>query len=137
MSLHWGTEYVTAPTAFQRSVARRLARSDSVDVILGHHAHVVQPSERIHETWASTAMGNSLSGMTSPETRDGLLVQIHVERRGERVRITGVRYAPTWAQPERHLMQLKLKVVNVPPFPFPPRLLPSRGPPPHHFKERE
>ncbi|MCB1039899.1 MAG: CapA family protein, partial [Acidimicrobiales bacterium] len=43
VSLHWGEEYRSAPTAFQREVASALLPSPDIDVIVGHHAHVVQP----------------------------------------------------------------------------------------------
>jgi len=98
-SMHWGTEYVSEPNEFQRTVAQAVARSGAVDVILGHHAHVVQPIERIRDTWVAFGMGNSLSGMTSPERTDGLIVQVLVERRGDRIGVTDVRYVPTWNEP--------------------------------------
>jgi len=45
--LHWGQEYRSAPTPLQRDLARRLLRTPEVDLILGHHVHVVQPIQRI------------------------------------------------------------------------------------------
>ena len=48
VSLHWGAEGRHAPTRYQRDVAAWLTASDSVDLIVGHHAHVVQPIEEIN-----------------------------------------------------------------------------------------
>src|SRR5690606_1769482 len=45
-SLHWGTEYQQRPNSMQVDLARTLLASPDIDLILGHHAHVVQPFER-------------------------------------------------------------------------------------------
>ncbi len=47
VSMHWGQENQTAPTALQRSQAAALLASPDVDLIIGDHVHVVQPIERI------------------------------------------------------------------------------------------
>ncbi len=46
-SLHWGNEYESTPTATQRSMARTLLADPAVDLIVGHHAQVVQPFESV------------------------------------------------------------------------------------------
>lgn len=43
VSLHWGEEYATSPSAAQRALAARLTRSRDVTAIVGQHAHVPQP----------------------------------------------------------------------------------------------
>ena len=62
--LHWGQEYRSTPTPFQREVAKRLLGAPEVDLILGHHVHVVQPIERVGSKWVAYGMGNSLSNQT-------------------------------------------------------------------------
>ena len=44
VSLHWGQEYKTEPTAQQRAVARALIDAGAMAVI-GHHTHVAGPVE--------------------------------------------------------------------------------------------
>ncbi|HWC71836.1 MAG TPA: CapA family protein [Actinomycetota bacterium] len=100
VSLHWGVEPVTTPTAFQVQVGERLTRSPFVDAIVGHHAHVVQPVARVHGKVVAYGMGNFLSGMWPgalwPEgVEDGVIVMLRVERRGDRYRVTRVRTVPT------------------------------------------
>jgi poly-gamma-glutamate synthesis protein (capsule biosynthesis protein) len=74
VSIHWGTEYQHAPNAQQLSVARRLLADPSVDLILGHHAHVVQPLERIGDKWVAYGMGNEVAYQDfSADTRDGIM----------------------------------------------------------------
>jgi poly-gamma-glutamate capsule biosynthesis protein CapA/YwtB (metallophosphatase superfamily) len=48
VSMHWGTEYQTAPTAEQVRLAERLLSSPDIDLILGCHVHVVQPIGRVN-----------------------------------------------------------------------------------------
>ncbi|MFH1331504.1 MAG: CapA family protein, partial [Actinomycetota bacterium] len=48
VSLHWGTQYQVAPDGPQASLAETLTASPDVDLILGHHVHVVQPIARVN-----------------------------------------------------------------------------------------
>jgi poly-gamma-glutamate synthesis protein (capsule biosynthesis protein) len=61
LSMHWGTEYDHDPTEEQASQADRLLASPDVDVILGDHAHVVQPFQKLHGKWVAYCMGNQIS----------------------------------------------------------------------------
>lgn len=63
VSLHWGAEGVHAPTRFQREVADLVTASGLVDLIIGHHAHVVQPIEQVNGTWVVFGLGNILSNL--------------------------------------------------------------------------
>jgi len=102
VSLHWGTEYTHSPTAWQREVADRLTRSPNIDLIVGHHAHVVQPVTRLHGTFVAYGMGNLLSGMTSSlgtaAVEDGMVLVATAERRGDAWRVTKLSYVPTWVE---------------------------------------
>jgi poly-gamma-glutamate capsule biosynthesis protein CapA/YwtB (metallophosphatase superfamily) len=100
VSLHWGVEPLTTPTAFQTQTAERLTSSRFVDAIVGHHAHVVQPVGRVNGKVVAYGMGNFLSGMWPsrmwPEgVEDGVIVLLRVERRGDSYRVTKVRTLPT------------------------------------------
>jgi len=66
-SVHCCVEYVHDETPAQRAIARALLASPDVDLVLGHHAHVVQPFERIDGEWAAYGLGNLIVGYnTSP-----------------------------------------------------------------------
>jgi poly-gamma-glutamate synthesis protein (capsule biosynthesis protein) len=99
VSVHWGVEYTHTPTAWQIEVADRLARAGTIDLIVGHHAHVVQPLARIDRTWVAYGLGNILSGMTSslgtPAVQDGVVLLAEAVRRGERWRIARLSVVPT------------------------------------------
>jgi hypothetical protein len=102
VSLHWGTEYRHDPIDWQESVARTLTRSSDIDLIVGHHAHVVQPVTRLNGTWVVYGLGNFLSGMTdslgTPAVEDGEIVLATAERHGGRWVVTGISFVPTWVE---------------------------------------
>ena len=61
VSLHCCAEYDHEPTAAQEEAVRALLASPDVDLVLGHHAHVVQPFERIAGEWAAYGLGNHVA----------------------------------------------------------------------------
>ena len=107
VSLHWGLEYHGEPTADQLSIARRLARAGTVDLIIGHHAHVVQPIRKIRGLYVIFGLGNIVSnqraGVTATccpaETQDGMIAEVDVSVDDGELRATTVRYRPTWVDP--------------------------------------
>jgi len=100
--LHWGQEYQTAPTPQQLSVARQLLADPSVDLILGHHVHVVQPARRIKGKWVAFGMGNLLSAQSSAccpaSTQDGVILHVRVVRSAGRYVVGQLDYIPTYVQ---------------------------------------
>ncbi|TFV75453.1 CapA family protein [Blastococcus sp. CT_GayMR19] len=60
-SLHCCLEYDSDPTPAQESAVRSLLASPDVDLVLGHHAHVVQPIEAIAGEWAAYGLGNHVA----------------------------------------------------------------------------
>jgi poly-gamma-glutamate capsule biosynthesis protein CapA/YwtB (metallophosphatase superfamily) len=77
VSMHWGTEYEQTPNAQQLELAPPLAQSKDIDLVIGHHAHVVQPVEKIDDTWVAYGLGNLVAAHRTPgEARsEGLLVR--------------------------------------------------------------
>ncbi|MEV7555299.1 CapA family protein [Amycolatopsis sp. NPDC089917] len=99
-SLHWGTEYQHEATAEQRSLAKKLLGDDSIDLIIGHHAHVVQPFERINGKWVAYGLGNSVARHSEPKgsTEQGAAVRFRFVRDGERWKVDKAEYVPTLVQ---------------------------------------
>jgi poly-gamma-glutamate synthesis protein (capsule biosynthesis protein) len=77
VALHWGTEYDQEPNEQQRDLAPRLIASPDVDLLLGHHAHVVQPLENVAGEWVVYGMGNLMANHAEPEgpKAEGLLTR--------------------------------------------------------------
>jgi poly-gamma-glutamate capsule biosynthesis protein CapA/YwtB (metallophosphatase superfamily) len=77
VALHWGTEYDHDPNAQQSELAPRLIGSPDIDLLLGHHAHVVQPIENLNGEWVVYGMGNLMANHAEPEgpKSEGLLTR--------------------------------------------------------------
>jgi poly-gamma-glutamate capsule biosynthesis protein CapA/YwtB (metallophosphatase superfamily) len=73
----WGSEYVHEPNQQQRTLAPRLAADPGIDLVVGHHAHVVQPLDKIGDTWVAYGLGNLIAAHRRPAdpTSEGLLVR--------------------------------------------------------------
>lgn len=81
-SVHWGSEYTTTVTNAQRELARDLAAA-GVDIVIGHHPHVVQPIEQIDSTLVFYSLGNTVFDQYfSRAVQQGLLVGLDT-RHGE------------------------------------------------------
>jgi poly-gamma-glutamate capsule biosynthesis protein CapA/YwtB (metallophosphatase superfamily) len=110
VSLHHGNEYQLEPSDGQRSRAEALLTSGAVDVVLGHHAHVVQPIERIGDGVVVHGLGNLLSNqraeVTGPATQDGVVVLLELVEAadGSGFRVSEVAYVPTWVDRDRHVI---------------------------------
>ncbi|MFF0430877.1 CapA family protein [Streptomyces sp. NPDC004327] len=67
VSIHWGTEWETAPDERQLTLGRSLTASRTgerpdIDLIIGTHAHVPQPYEKVNGTWIVYGMGDQIAG---------------------------------------------------------------------------
>ena len=83
VSLHWGAEYQSDPTSSQVALAQALLGSGAIDLIVGHHAHVVQPIGRTGERHVVYGLGNLVSNQCCLETQDGVIVEVEMARRAE------------------------------------------------------
>jgi poly-gamma-glutamate capsule biosynthesis protein CapA/YwtB (metallophosphatase superfamily) len=63
VSMHWGTEKVVAPNEQQRSVADEITLSGAIDLVIGHHAHVLQPIEQVNGVWVAYGLSNIVSNL--------------------------------------------------------------------------
>lgn len=61
VSMHWGRQFVVAPSNEQTTFATALMHSGEVDQIIGNHPHVVQACERINGRIVNYAFGNQVS----------------------------------------------------------------------------
>ena len=79
VSMHWGTEYTHVPTAEQRRQAQYLADL-GVDVIIGHHPHVIQPIEFIDDTLVIYSLGNFISAQDGVNKRVGMIAAFTIDK---------------------------------------------------------
>jgi len=67
VSMHWGNEKDSRLNSMQTSIADELTASGLVDLIVGHHAHVVQPTKQVNGVWVMFGLGNVLSNLPTDE----------------------------------------------------------------------
>jgi len=112
VSLHWGNEYATSPTAWQRRVASELIEAGA-DVILGHHPHVLQPIESYiardnRMGLIVYSLGNFISNQNADVSYankthrkalrgDGIILSISVLKEGGRTQVAHAEFLPIWS----------------------------------------
>jgi poly-gamma-glutamate capsule biosynthesis protein CapA/YwtB (metallophosphatase superfamily) len=96
VSCHWGTEYSSKLNDQQREVAPQLLADSNIDLVIGHHAHVVQPMEQIDGKWVAYGLGNLVAAHREPESTkaEGLLVRFTFKRDGDRWSTEQAEFAP-------------------------------------------
>ena len=109
--IHWGNEYELTENALQRKIAQNLC-DIGFDVIVGGHAHVVQPMALLestvdpeHKTVCIYSVGNAVSNQrngyisAAPAyyTEDGALFEVTFEKYSDgKVYVAGTDVIPTW-----------------------------------------
>jgi poly-gamma-glutamate synthesis protein (capsule biosynthesis protein) len=102
VSLHWGVEGQSAITPAQRQLAEQLTASGVIDLIVGNHAHVLQPIEQVNGVWVIYGLGNMISNMPTGDrwpaaTQDGALVGVTFTRRTDGLFEVSIPVVyPTW-----------------------------------------
>lgn len=102
VSIHWGRELAAEPTDGQVELAHALV-DGGVDLVLGHHPHVLQPIESYGEGLIAYSLGNLLFDMSQPETRSSALLEVAFEPGdGGEWQWTSLTVHPLSADPEDH-----------------------------------
>ncbi|MGA9278606.1 CapA family protein, partial [Ilumatobacter sp.] len=84
VSMHWGTEGVAVPDEEQLRIADEITASGEIDLVIGHHAHVLQPIEKVNDVWVAYGLGNVLSNHPAASqwpasTQDAAIVEFDVD----------------------------------------------------------
>lgn len=101
LSLQWGTEYQNEADAGQTGLARELLAGPEIDLIIGHHVHVVQPFEKIGDKWVAYGLGNLTARFPdgSPEkTQDAAVPVFTFTRTAGGWRVTDVAVRATFME---------------------------------------
>lgn len=105
--IHWGVEYSRNPSDFQVELAQKLCDA-GVDIIIGSHPHVVQPTETIKSTDGENecvviySLGNYISNQGRDNvgmySEDGLMVNIDMTKQSDEkeAKVKKVTCIPTW-----------------------------------------
>ncbi|MFI5730586.1 CapA family protein [Kribbella sp. NPDC051587] len=96
VSCHWGTEYSAKINDQQRELAPQLLADSNIDLVIGHHAHVVQPMEQHDGKWVAYGHGNLVAAHRQPNSTraEGLLTRFTFQRTGDKWTTAEAAYAP-------------------------------------------
>jgi poly-gamma-glutamate synthesis protein (capsule biosynthesis protein) len=99
LSMHWGTEYQNTPNDDQLRLARDLLAAPDIDLIVGHHVHVVQPFEKIGTKWVAYGLGNLTTYGSEESTQQAVVPEFTFTRKAPgRWEVSGVEVHATWMQ---------------------------------------
>ena len=77
---HWGQEYFYKPNALQTELGHA-AVDAGVDIVYGHHSHILQPVEEYGDGVIFYSLGNfCFGGNTNPDDKDSAILQQTVIR---------------------------------------------------------
>lgn len=105
-SMHWGIEYSQKQSEDQEDLANYLFKH-GVDIIIGNHAHVVEPMEKKtitledgteKEVFVVYALGNFVSGQTIEHTKSTAILDMQIRKSGEtgKISIDSINYIPVY-----------------------------------------
>ena len=99
VSMHFGTEYTLTQTVEQENIASYLASLD-VDIVIGHHPHVIEPITYIDDTLVIYSLGNFISAQLTTDQLTGLMVGVDVvkEKPGSKIILENLRANLTYTQ---------------------------------------
>lgn len=76
ISLHWGREYKTEPSKSQKVLGKALI-DNGADVIIGHHAHIVQRIEKYKQGIIAYSLGNFVfDQMFNEKVRKSIILKV-------------------------------------------------------------
>ena len=112
VSIHWGVEDQFKPNAEQKRKAKLMA-DNGVDVIIGHHPHVLQPLEWIDraaggKTLCMSSLGNFLSGMMYSRNMVGGILGFDLCKAPNGVSVDNVCFIPTVSQYNKNVRGFKI-----------------------------
>ncbi len=105
VSAHWGDEFSIGLSDYQATLGPQIADLADVDLVIGHHAHVVQQVSQVNGKYVAYGLGNFLSNQgpdpdscpsCPPESQDGVILLVDIDSNGGTPQVTGVRAVPTW-----------------------------------------
>ena len=102
--LHWGHEHEHEPTSAQRRCAEVLFEA-GVSAVIGHHPHLMQPSEGGGGRWVSYSLGDFVGGDRTIWSRFSAMVALRFGAGGAVLgEVIPVVQAPSWKRHQTMLL---------------------------------
>lgn len=97
LSIHWGREHQSSASTSQMKLAERITKKTGIDLMIGHHAHVVQPMEKVNNTWVAYGLGNQVARHEVPsgQSEEGVIGWFTFTKRGGEWDVRA-KYVPTF-----------------------------------------
>lgn len=106
LSLHFGNEYERMPNETQKELVQ-FAADEGVDIVIGHHPHVLQPVEWVtgkdgNKTIAAYSLGNFLSNQQDLYQRIGGILSFSIKKtiqgNNREIEIHSPKFIPTFVK---------------------------------------
>ncbi|MEU8583175.1 CapA family protein [Streptomyces abikoensis] len=109
-SVHWGREGRPEVSRTQARLAERIAEETGIDLVVGHHAHVVQPFEKVGSTWFAYGLGNQVARHAQPlgVTEEGVMGWFSFTKRRGAWSVSDARFVPTMVE-----LEPRIRLVDV------------------------
>ena len=122
INMHWGEEYRLKPTTEQKQLADFLFENGA-DLILGSHAHVLEPMETREITledgtkkqgFLIYSLGNFISGQVKQYTNHAIILNLTITKHSEgNITIDDVSYIPTYVDNRGGQATERFKILNI------------------------
>jgi poly-gamma-glutamate synthesis protein (capsule biosynthesis protein) len=104
-AMHWGEEYKLTPSKSQERLAHYLI-NQGVDLIIGSHPHVVQPSEISTDSVGKNhlivySLGNFVSNMSAVNTDGGQMILVTLKKTWGNTQIESCGYLLSYTQQKK------------------------------------
>ncbi len=115
LNLHAGNEYQRLPSEEQKALVKEMTK-EGVDIVLGHHPHVLQPVEWIdngdgRKSFVIYSLGNFISGQDEIYREIGGILELEVEKvtKGDakQIILKNPAFLPVWTH-KRNWRQYKV-----------------------------
>ena len=120
--MHWGIEYQTSATAEQKDLADFLFKN-GVDIILGNHAHVIEPFEKreiqledgtTKDGFVVYAMGNLVANQNQVNTKNNIILHMKVTLDPDsKLIIDDISYTPVYIYKNDNVAIKKFKLLKI------------------------
>lgn len=123
VSMHWGIEYSQKQSKDQIDLADYLFKH-GVDIIIGNHAHVVEPMEKKtitledgteKEVFVAYALGNFVSGQVIEHTKTTGILDMKIRKCGEdgKILIDSVDYIPVYCYDRSNSSSNRYELIDI------------------------
>lgn len=123
VSMHWGTEYSQKQNKNQEKWADFLFEN-GVDIIIGNHAHVIQPMEKRKikldggtekDGFVAYALGNFISNQYMENTQSTVILNIKITKNGEsgKISIDDINYVPVYVANNGENVTPKYELIDI------------------------